>query len=386
MKKFLFSLVAIGMSLSFASCNSEEDLPTPVVPDNQTSLEATFPKGSAVKQIQVSIPKEMRTRSEEGDVLLNWDMFNNEDGCLYIHYAVYNSDGSLYYSSDFAAEQDPDAIVIDTTTTNGFGLTFPVNGDDPEAKLFIWADKDKQLNKGAGSYKIDWENKTVSLPDYAGLNINELGKLGDAWYALISTQNHFSELSQTTQVMKRPFVQVNLLSDEMTIQSVYEKFSESGVRGTIGFNSQNQGALMYLPKTWHWETDEIDFELPKYGNNQFYLKPEGEHFTAKLNSLGRSMDYIASVYFFAPSSGEFKDAATGKLFDKIIFSVTGGNTISLDLKGQSLKANTRFFIMNRDISDFGSSGGGILTKGGSEFIQFDIDDSYDVDGDYMLGL
>lgn len=365
MKKILFSLLTIGLMASMSSCNSEEDMPKSGTPET-TPLEASFPKGATTRTVRMNIPKDVRTRADEFPF---WDTFNNETGTLFIRYAVYNEDGSLFYSTDAAS-------ALPTTTSKEFDLTIPVN-ESGNMKLFVWADKIG--NHGSSTqYTINWENKTVSMPYNASPINNDMGKLGDAWCVWGETTDFFEHVSPSGLTLTRPLMQINLLSDEMQIPGVHDKYYESGVLTSVLFSETSESSGMW-PHTWHWDTNEFDFVSLGMcmGNNHFYFYPNRNPAKATIN--GRNFDYLACAYVFGSTSDEYKDAATGKTFGYVRFACgkpTGTekkNVVSAELPQKN--ANMRLIYCNKPI-DSPDNDGGILNPGGTRSVSLIVDEAF----------
>lgn len=181
MKKYIFILAA-----ALCSCSENEELPV---------------AGEMEVSLQVSVPEGFRTRAESyyGD---------GADNPIFFKYAIYRPDGSVAYSSEKA--DSPEA------TLNGVGeWSIPVRlMRDEEYTAIFWAD---QFGDNNSPYTV-----TLDDPDNAGLSI-EYAKAFDAEHLKSDrTDAYYAYETFTvdglkTFTMRRPFIQVNIGSNEEDI-------------------------------------------------------------------------------------------------------------------------------------------------------------------------
>ena len=376
MKKILYSIMACGVMVALASCQNQDEPAVPAV-DN---LASTFPKGSVPKEITVEIPGDVRTRADFEASLPLWDVNQSSNsGLITVRYGVYHADGSLYYSTD-------DASSLVTTKNARFSFSIPVPADESGMKLFVWADK-----SGGKAYKIDWNAKKVSA-NPSDESSKQLYKNfacdGDAFYTYRDVPNIPNNASSTIS-LNRPFVQVNILTDELNDKAVAESFlhndSSVGIGSYFGLYSSNPDRI-YIPSAWYWETDEFDFAeyspsngvAPNYcflsGNpTSGRVLPGLTSVTAPTGTInGKSKMYFGVFYFFAPKTRKaWKQKGTNTVLSAFYARMLNGdethNTSNIAIMGSmpDMQANERLVLHNSDGgNDDGGSGGsgGILTE------------------------
>ena len=296
-----YKIVIISCLISLFSCQKEDntaifDSPLTVSDD---PIKYSFPNGAKLRTIDFRVCEDIRTRTTHFDT--QWDPFNNESGTLFVRYAIYDENGDLYYTSDSYKQ----SITISTVN---FRLTYPA----PEGhyKMFVWADK---LGNVPNGYTINWIDKTVSMSDTPGITQANMSKLGDAWYCWMqypigSTSYH--------EKLRRAFMNVDILTDELRIKGIYDKFKDSTIITKLGFVSDSDKSTLKFPKVWHWDDDTFDFEIIKDGNYSFFCSPS-------INPRIIDQSYqLANALFFAPEKGtEIIDHITGEKYSIEFFKV-----------------------------------------------------------------
>ena len=357
MKKLFFSILSAVSMVSLTACQSEEDVKVPSSSDS--SIEASFPKGATVKSMNVCVPEEARSRAGETNLPL-WEMFENDSQSLFIRYAVYDEDGSLFYSTD-------SANVPKTIDTRAFKISFPTPGEN--YKIFVWADK---LGKDPAGYTIDWENHTVSIPNQTDSKLTaDMSKLADAWYCWVS---EVGESNTTT--LTRATAQVNIISDEMGVNGIKNKYGDKDIITSVGLCTSDDHTVS-IPTVWHWNTDTYDFVAAKSTDFRFN---KSENPTMALYE-GNDYDYLACAYFFAPAAKDGKgvkmiDDATGDEYSCLQININSEGTLinshHVSDIDQNLARNWRVVIRNKpfgavpdDGDDDPDDGGhsGLLTPG-----------------------
>ena len=363
MKKVIFSLMMCGlMSTSLISCQDENDAPVPVA---QETIESTFPEGTRTTTVKVNVAQEERTRTTF-DLPL-WETFSTESGELDVRFAVYNADGTIFY-------QTPKPIKVTDTT---FDLTIPKPSGT--CSLFVWADK------SSGWYALDFTNKCVG---YQGNGINtrtDMSRAGDAWCAWETNVNFNNPVSLT---LTRPFMQVNVLSDEFSIPGVADKY-KNGIYTLVGF-TDGTSSVAYYPTKWYWEDSSLEFSSMSTNLSQYFFANERSNvYYGTID--GRKMEYLASAYFFgAAGSGNavnnFKDKKTGKTYPNIQIAIynnaQGGSAVVRTIENMSTFEcrNIRITAYNKTEPgttnpDSGTDGGLINSTAN---IGVDISDGYSV--------
>ena len=383
MKKFLLSALSCALLTIMTACNSEEDMPAPVQGDHSSQIAATFPKGSVVKELKLNIPEKQRSRSGIGELdatLPLWDVFSNDEKEVYVRFGVYLSNGELYYTNE--------GKYASSSKTQNFQFPVPVpkDGDGGVGEVFVWVDK---IGNSDG-YRIDWEKKTVTLNEQTTATA-DMSRLGDAWCAKIT------DLTAENTILKRPFVQVNIISDELQIDGVAKLF-ESGCHTKLGLVKDtsteilgdDNGSLLKLPHTWHWDSDTFDFApavIPGCINrNEFFSN--GSY---KAEWLGEEcFTYFALMYLFAPSEEKGWVDQNGTKYDRIAFTFKPADKTSYEHNTNDwfltpslpdMKANQRLLIVAGSES---YDGNGFFTN--HKYFNTTIDNLYDVDNDYQQNV
>lgn len=366
MKKIFYSFLACGMIATLASCQNQDE-PVAPIGDQVTS---NFPKGSKPTALNLDIPGESRTRAAGETVLPLWDVNQSSNGgLLTIRYGIYYQDGTPYYDSSSLA-------ALPTTTSTSMSLTVPLPSDQEKMKIFVWADK-----TGGNAYKIDWSAKKVSY-DYNERSIfDKMAMDGDAF----CYWGDINVKTASTCTLKRPFVQVNILTDEVYTKSdLVKNFINTGIGADFGL-WVDQTSDVYLPTAWYWDSDTFDMTMfntnEELTHNYCFQKGSVESFIGRVPSgsglntssalsgtiNGTKSLYLGVFYVFAPRERKaWKDELTGSVMEGFYSNILNGegddNTSTLNIAGSlpQLKANERLIIRNGNNN--GGSGGGILTS------------------------
>lgn len=353
MKKFLFSAIACGlMAMPLVSCQNEGD---PSVPGQNQSTEASFPKGSEVRKISVEMPEESRTRAGGvpfplwvfggGPDIEPWTFFN-------YRYAVYDDAGNLFYTSD-------EGTPIDGNTSIELSIPTPAESENPQ--IFIWAEK-MTYEVGCKEYVIDWNAKTVSIPPRPGALNRDMAKLADAWFYKGTAK------PENRVQLKRPFVQIDLVTNELDIQSVKDRYP-NGINCSMSMRAG--GNLPCFPNKWNWETDNLEFTSSvgwNYVTNPLGTGTDKKTFLkATINK--KDYEYLGVFYVFAPqTAGKWISNLGQNTIDALQFDIIGADgKNSVTLKATNLpdiKANQHIVIYNTNDPASGNNDGGILVGSG----------------------
>lgn len=368
MKKIFFSILACGMIATMASCQNEGE---PQMPGNNGVIAADFPEGAVPTQVSVGIDADAKTRAGANDLPL-WDAFtaiNTGDiSGLPMQYGIYYPDGRLYYSTTTPTMCAP----------GGSTITVPMPANQTKMKIFIWADK---TAKG-DVYTLDWEKKSVSLNTNPARNRELFATFagrGDAFYYW----GDVNVKSPSTIKLKRPFVQINVLTDELGKGQLEHDYPE-GIFTGFGLVETINGSMAYIPTTWYWESDTFDMSMYNMVEEKLPNWTSGPAKTGSLNGVEKR--YIGVFYVLAPRTRKaWKDEKSGTILDGFILNVyndqkTDGTaiiSIGNELPSQ-LKANERLIIHNANSGSGGEPGSGILTS--ETNINVSVDGSYDDNG------
>lgn len=359
MNKLLFSFMACGAMMTFASCQNQDE-PSYVETGTLTS---SFPKGSVPTELTVEIPGDARTRADLTADLPLWDITQSTSGLITVRYGIYHADGSLYYCTD-------NADTPLTTVSGSFKLSIPLPANENDMKIFIWADK-----SNGSAYKIDWNQKKVSAKPWDSSSkvlYNTYAKDGDAfclWDNIKATGNNISK----TVILMRPFVQINVLSDELlNNEALAKSFIKTGYGSDFGLWEGN-AAMIYIPSTWYWDDDTFEFQavnaLEELAPNRCftYGQPNKGYF-GTLNGVRKN--YFGVFYFFAPRERKaWRDKTSGTEFTSFLARMINdenNNTSNIQISGDmpKMKANERLVIHNSNSGDGSSEGGGDSGSGG----------------------
>lgn len=284
MKSFAKLFLIPSLALSLAACQDASTLnDEPMSEDGSTTNPVTF---------NIDIPQELRTRADS-DVFAFGDgaQIQNLRYALYLYPSTVPDDQlknpanpkwqQVITSSDAGAKQA-------TKSGNKFSLTIdlPLNY---KVVGFFWADH-SGLND---IYSLDFNNCTITV-DYKKQFENMFNDYGDAfmavWDSKSSTDNSWNLKQSYSITLKRPFVQVNCLTDE-DMNNYYKVFDQHPMclfgganisEGTIALdNVYNYFTGKYTNKTYDIE----EFNLPDIGNKTATFK-------------NRTMRYLGVSYVF----------------------------------------------------------------------------------------
>lgn len=347
-------MLAVGMAAAMTSCSPEEPDVTPV---NAGTLNSEpMPENSKIVSLTASLPKDLRTRSEE-----DFSTFRNGElvNYMYVYYGVYV--GNRTYFTGI------------TTVNKGltdFSINVAVPCDksikDENMKLVILASFANQC--GASQYLIDHDKRRFVInnagpSEYHGLKGTsyEMGKYGDCFY-------YYGNIPHTGSIdikLKRPVKQYVLMSDEPIDHPnvlMTHNFSSS-----MAFLSPDNPNMAYFPNAYGFEDDtlyfrhasindiKVDLEMPhcEFGNsNEVY-------YTTEFN--GKKYAYLGVFYAFAYQKGGMTtvDPELGVANMNKIRIVLGDNENGvtkrhvIDIPDDHCKANTRMIIYNDPNSNEG---------------------------------
>lgn len=361
MKQLFMALSCAVLTLTTVACNNEEDIPAPIS-GTQSSIEASFPKGAEVMDLKINVPDLVRTRAE-GDGLDFWGAFNNDTQDIKIRYAVYTTDGNLFYSSDSAESEL-------STKLPSFSIKVPMPADDSNANLFVWADKlGKDGDNSYQGYPINWEEHTVSMPAVINTGaLTNMSKLGDAWCCYESITP-----STTSITLKRKMSQIILATDEFELPAIADKFGHARTEATYWFCKDGEDCTTaengYRVSSWNFVTGEI-----KFAKNQFAYFSTIPMENATLYVNNRQVYPLMAAYYFCDGErmvdGNFNTQHMLNGLNHLRLSVKNadGYQKTFDV-GINYDPNMRWIIMPKKVSE---GAGGIFTNGHGE-IQSTLD-------------
>lgn len=315
---FSLSLVAVS------SCSQENDVIAPV---------DQMPEGMVLSQIKIKTPNPIRSRAD--NMLPLWGLFDDWDGKsdgllnngrITLQYAVYDNDGNLY--AQYIANDPVKAGTVLTSGESAFNISVALPPNAEGFKIFCWADK-------GYAYNFDPISKTISYNDNSSSYMSVHGDAFFYWGELKPGQNEVS--------LKRPFVQVNLLTNDHLSESDWQ----DGIGADCGLMAEDNDNFRYVPYIWHFDTDT--FEMLKVDSNNLPNRSFNPRSVLSSVCNGRQLAYAGCFYLFAPQTRRaWVDETTKTSMSRIgLYIYNDDNTqANLFLQGNIplMKANTRLNI------------------------------------------
>lgn len=371
-------MVMAIFAITMSSCQSQEDMPeAPVAPT--ASLESTFPAGSEVMNVNVNIQDDNRTRSGDIDLPL-WDLFDGtRDDVLHVRYAVYSKNG-VYYSTP-----DNDAEYVKISGKN-FNLKVPFPADENNCSVCIWADKYGATSSAYSYYTIDWNARRVTQKQSYLTASNYSQKL-DAFLG----HAQLTKDENVSIILKRPFVQINLLSDEPLLNDALARKWEGYITSQLGFTSSENPDKIYVPKSYDFIEETLSFDVEPFGSDQTYTISIGSNDNKSLTNpfngkgfqyatlFGRRMVYLGTWYYFAPILNsdwydENSELTMDGLYIRLRTNSNSGASRVIRLPLPNAHQNERLVLYNGNGSE---TGPGIFTSEGT--LNVLIDDAYEAE-------
>jgi hypothetical protein len=386
MKRDLFCAVTASLfaAMSMTSCSNENYEPeAPNTGTPTVSASSNFPADAVITTLTIDTEEAARTRADDLD-LPAWDLFESEQSILnganaviYVNFAIFHEDGSLYYATSNGVEEG-DQIVANKFP---YSLTMPLPSGETDFKIFVWAAKVNVLSEK--HYVFNWPGKNVYIDRGSSLMPNVLNLDGDAFFYWGTLPNDGSSSSIT---LKRPFVQVNVLTDELNDDLALSSLYTNGLASAIYFRNPKDRSKIYYPDTYYWDKDEVEMamieekELMQFSYNANYkLFPGATKLNNKITAVtgtvnDRTMAYLGVFYLFAPQTKTSYKLSNGTVVNEMDLNIYDGTPqgdctqrTTLQTVFPEVKANERIVIYNQ-------SGGGILTTDKS--ISFSVDSAY----------
>lgn len=371
MKKttFYFLSMALFSVAGLVSCSqTEEPAPTP--------YENPFEGKDMVEWIaDIRLPEEFKTRAAASGIVGSDGLYTFSREIDRLWYAVYYNGAYLY---DSEMEQAPDAL----KTADGFTVPFKFHQqlDPTQIYIFFWAGN-KQDNVTVSNatvsdaINLNFTNRCVSVnPKYMNGNNSDLQEYDSfSNYVQLSSTSDVTDFNMKV-ILKRPFAQIHVLSDEFTYPGVKASFP-NGVTVVPGFGvekatTSNYSENLVSPTTWFFDSS-ISL-TPSFKMNEFTYSLTDYEFTNRLSGTSpervkfknRTMDYLGCYYVFAPivktqlkyplSSGNTNEIGYLNLaFRKSGENLSSSEFAAVKLPENGIKANNRYVVYNKN-----NSGGG----------------------------
>lgn len=371
-------MVLIGM----ASCTQgEEPVPTAEKTNDKDMIEWTA---------DIKLPDDFKTRAAASGTVGSDGLYTFSREINRLWYAVYYNGAYLYDSEQALA---PDAV----KKGDGFSVLFKFHKDLDPTKIYIffWAGNTEDNVTVSDvmdteAINLNFNNRCVSVNPYYMNGSNKELKEYDSFsgYIQLSSTKDVSNYN-VRAILKRPFAQIHVLSDEFSYPGVSVAFP-NGVSVIPGFgsdiaNSSNYANNMQLPTTWFFDSSLT--MSPAYTQNEYRFTSSNYQFTNNLSGTSpervtfknRTMDYLGCLYVFAPvSKAPFKypmasglSSSLGKLnlaFMKKGEDISKAQYAAVSLPADGIQANNRYVVYNRQNTGDGDGGPGGNDGDGGGFV------------------
>lgn len=361
MRKIFSALATAALAVTtLASCSSSE----PSMIGNEPGQTES---GARYARVRITAPADFRTRAAD-DALPLWNL---ADMKLNLFYCVYRADGSIYMSdAEGNGNTSLDGLSGIQMQSGMASLEIPLPAGEDGFKIFLWADQTDHRQYSAsddGVYDVNYTSRDISFaPHNSGYNFFNNSEKGDAFY-------FYGDLTPETTsiVMQRPFVQVNILSDEAMTEPLKSTYA-NGFYTYCGLRSTSSNHI-YWPNVYNYGDDTVKmFDCDaSYVYNNVCSIDEVDHDlvtpkTARYD--GRTMQYVGCFYLFAPKSKQI--AGSYQLGFQISNDMEGSGTTKVKLS----TALPEFYQNNRIVIYNKSNGvGGLLKSSSSISVMIDSD-------------
>lgn len=374
-KSILYSVIALTMATTVASCSNEQEVLMPESPGIST-------ENSEKVSFTIKMPDfEMKTRAgQEPGVTYGDDglyCFTRDIDKLW--YAVYNNGTLLYHSMQPGI---PQGTYHSTDKTFSLDIQIPRINDQirlEDYTVFFFAGnaldniQNKEISDGIG---LDFANKTLyAYPAYLNRSVASGEMFNPVQYDFFSKYITLSDVVgddlKGNVILTRPFCQVSLLTDELcqpAILSTYASDFKVKVDTTPSMYTKNASSTNEtLPYGWNYGDDTI---LTK-GQAELALTLNTRAFNNVDNSLSipqevtfknRKMFCTGSFLMLAPDSRKAYSAGSTSERFKFDLVATGNRAsttacVSALVPTGGLKANEKYIMYNRKFNpDTGDHG------------------------------
>ena len=379
-KLLTFTLMgALASTMLFSCKNAEEPIQSsPVIVDAE---------GMVQYSLTVNIPDDMRTRAAAEAIVGNDGLYSFSRTIDRLWYGV-------YYNGQYLYDSENTVYPAWSMVENGkFNAYFKLHQEiDPtQVKIFFWAgNEDDNVTvsdvTSSDAINLNFKNRCVSVnPLYINGNTELKEYDSFAGYVQLSKQKENPNFNETV-ILKRPFAQIHILSDEFTFPGV-NVYYPNGVTVVPGFGKEEASALNYTNNmmaltTWFFDSS---IDLPNaYTKDEYIFSQNNYEFTNNLTGTSpervkfkeREMDYLGCFYVFAPieksplryATASGNTGTLGKLnlaFRKPAESLGNAEFVSVDLPVDGIQANNRYVVYNHENTGDGDGGkgeGGFVTN------------------------
>ena len=383
LKSLLFAGISLFLMSVISSCSNSEE-PEKVY-DNYLENPDLVDWTATIK-----LPDNFKTRAAAPGVV-------GEDGLYSFSRDIDRLWYSVYYQGEYLYDSEQELAPDGVKQEDGFTVVFKFHKDlDPtQVYIFFWAGNSEDNvtvsdNIDSDFINLNFQNRCVSVnPKYMNGDNTYLQEYDSfSGYYQLSPTKDVSNYNLKV-ILKRPFAQIHVLSDEFTFPGVNTAFPD-GVTVIPGFGadiatSDNYSNNMQLPTTWFFDSSITLNQA--YKQNEFKFTPTNYQFTNNLSGSapervtfkGRLMDYLGCLYVFAPiekaqlkypQSSGFA-STVGKLnlaFLKKGQDISTAQFAAVTIPTDGLQANNRYVIYNRANTGNGDGGPGGNDGQGGGFV------------------
>lgn len=289
MKKFFLPFLTLAVALVSTSCQDENDMPN--VPSGD---KISYTGDNVVFNIKTP-DGAPRTRTQDGN---GW--YGNGVDAEVLNYAVYEKTASGEISIVTGSTKGGPKPV---ETADGWTLSLNIPAGI-EYRAVFFADAFGATEDDQCAWFVEWDDADIH---FTGLPSQ--GDGSDAFFALFDSETDKSLIGADgiNITMRRPFVQMNVISNELDNKVVASKF-RNGVTSTMQFMDIDD--RIGYPEYWYFLTDEIQFlAQDKYASSCVFPGDE----TKKVTFNGKQYDLLYMGYYFAPASSTEVDATPDRL-------------------------------------------------------------------------
>ena len=363
-KSILYSMVALTMATSFASCSNEEAVKMPEQPGVNLANSETV-------SLLINMPSEMRTRAGEEPTMTYGDdgLYSFSRKIDKLWYAVYNK-GTLLYNSFQAGIPQGQYNPDDETFSLDIQIPLVNNQiklEDYSVFFFAGNALDKvQQTETANGIGLDFANKTLyAYPSFLNKSVasgDYFNPVQYDFFAKYTTLDKIVDADMNGHVtLIRPFCQVSLLTDELcqaAVLSTYDSNGKVAVKTSPTMRTKTGASTSEtMPYAWDYGTDNLltkdVTEIPLTLDARAFNNAEKTlSIPQEVTFKNRKMFCTGSYLMLATESRKaYSDGATSQKF-KFNLTATGDRysteaSVSAMIPQGGLKANEKYIMYNR---------------------------------------
>ena len=359
MKKFLFPALTMAMAFVATSCSSDEPGVAPegnfTPTENQTiTLKVTSPDGG------------IRSRGQDAN---GWygDGVDAEE----LQYCIYErtTDGTtkIIASSDNATDPVPVKVDADNNSWN-LSVSIP---SGIKWDIYFFADYWGKGTTGNNT-KVEWAQSRLH---YYG-NCSQ-GDMADAFFGTKSSESYATDIEdgdEPTVGLRRPFMQVNVLSNELDNKTLAAAFPQ-GIDVTMQFGN---GSVVGIPEYYYFKEDRLTFKKNTLDSG---AHPMLDTQYKKVTYNGKQYDLLFMGYYLAPkkttNATDWSTAPSRLLFN---FYKGGTTTLSNSITVPFTSLGTNPYTQNTRVIIYtdATAGGGFISDNAT--FRVDVTPSWGANG------